>query len=1504
MTAQPLTKETANPNAATAAASAFMRRDPKPTSLSSAAAAAALKARPITPTNVAEVQSKRVVRRSASVSSSVGRGRNGSRSDLRRVPSNSSMTERTFRSPSPSPGRSPLPSNHDVPPVPSLPNSDHMHHGRQEVPSHRKTMSLQTQPLRTASQKMKDGQGSWFGAAAAHDISNVRTSDAVMHNPEAFDDRSGSISPSINFSYPRGLLESPVGSPRPASVLSDRTLVYDANSRRMVPQGELMARQQAVEDRRHAVQEASEKPVKKKKQNLDRTGSHLTKGTVGRTQSATIGTQKAAQTDTTGDAQSWEAPRPVLGRAISAEEEHAESMNEAPTAIEIEEVAVDELELRPKADRGLPLGKDTSGPGEEPHAHDVSTVQARTPAESVIQSIEPQATLHAPKNRNRESVSMSPTPKESKRESSIRNARVHSESPARTAHFGPSTNQLVVRHSPPPRSLSPRKSALKQSSPRPNSPSEDGSDVSTAISAPREESVPRKKSVRVSFNDQDTVVGESAGPGSTPDSPVVASPQVKKPWHSIIGRHKKDALADDDDEKMTPRPALPAFGSVRDKKPREADERPLVRPAERTWSPTPAKPSSTQIEDTQLKPTEEDTHDLGPSSDHQLGSILAQENALRNEANTSRYREPLPPVVTSMEHSGYISNSPMSSDDESDNETSLPTQSNTQQSVLLDEGTPETTQELDQSSLAEPAAEGVSAQEEKVVYHGEGDEHPVVDDGPSRHAPEEAELSTSQNLVETRGPVPAIAVSLPTPVKDEDEKASRRSKEYFGVPGCFPDDDTSESSPHESITPFHDASDSLPSSTPTPVSKRPPPIVPVKIHEAEPSTPSPQMDKIQEEKESSDDSAVFSDAYEDLSDVDGDGFLSLDAVLTTPTKAKVTQKLFEKTVAESKESIAQRSTKSLTKPEASHDEQHSLKTVDEWEQAKAYWKNLTADKRRQLELEAMEEAGEEADREAAQKPKKAKKRRSLDAAPATAVRRHPDRTYQIQPGTKWTEGHAAAQSQSSSTGGAKLKKSMRGQAAALSETETRPQGGIMKKSLRSQDNTMTRQPAVAEEPALSGSAMRKSMRGNNARQNGQAARPISYQPTSMTEPVMLHKRGGSYDASTRPATATNVGMKQSLRRRGSDSSESSFRRARAGSTSSAGPGFKSTMRGSMRESKPVPSEAVNRSSRFSLRSLSPTPFRRGSHAASPPPPSMGNRMAMKGTLRSGNSSDGSTSRMRIFGRGSAKPDKQTSTRNASRFGDSSDEEDARPAFSSRFADSSDDDEPIPRPASRGFTKSLRNKDPLPTPPAPAIPTRSDSPDLPDSDEEIVQPKRGSLPATKSSTLHRSGSGRGTLSGTTGAAAAANNEGTSATIRPTQSRRGSFMSTILRRKKDPSGKISRDIGESAARRDTRLERSTEQLNVMRTNSGGRLQKRGGAQWPFPEDEDEADEPRRPATSAGPVSPATTTNRPGLLKRRTVSTQGGLAGLDTVSVTPGSPQKKKKFGALRKMFGIQN
>ncbi|KAM0355851.1 hypothetical protein ACHAPU_000238 [Fusarium lateritium] len=1498
MVSQPLTRETANPNAATAAASAFLRREGTP-SLSSAAAAAALKARPATPTNVSQVQSKRVSRRSASVSSTGSRDRRSR--ELQRSPSASSMAERTFRSPSPSPSRRPAPQTHDVPPVPKIPQNEQTK-ADVKTPTHKRATSLQTQTFQTASQKMKNGQGSWFGAATAGDLSNVRRA-AVADKRVSADLRPSSPN-SINFSYPRSLTDSPDQ--------SNTTMVYDANSRRMVPQVQLLNVDQTVRD-------ASQKPVRKAKQEGSKTGTHLAKGTVGRlkgtavestspppktiqaTQSQ-IGTYMAV-TQQPEEIKQASQPKPELESDLKSEPE----VRQGPKSTSSTEpmLAEQESELEPGVEEYTQSDRTvTNQPRVNKHDGAVrkrpSVVQeAPELEEDEYEGVATSISTERPMDKvdaipvkstdpPQQTQNMTPTSAllDQSREN-VRRNRVHSESPARsparTTHFAPKTDQLLVRHEPPPRSTSPRKSALKYSSPRDVSPSEDGSDASAAWSgmASREDSESsRRKSVRVSFDEGNTaLVGESA-PVSDPDSPQAASPQSKKPWHNILGRGKRDSITLDEEETMTPRPALPSFGSIREKKVRETEERPLVRPMERSDSPTSATTSSPAASNNKSP-----AHDLAQSSDQAVG-----------------YREPLPPVVTSVDDQGFISNSDLSSDDDSDSETT-----SRAQSIL------ET-----QTTVNDPA----DLAENNSAKSSPGDNIPTISIiHPSPRIPDENQPESPQDFFDVPAGFPASASASPSSDKKENPDGSN----------------VASSEPH----------------APAPITTR------RSFDSTSAVSSSSQMHDIQEETEDSDGSSIYSDAYEDLSDIEGDGFLSLDAVVDSPVESTFSQKVFEKAIVKSREAdmSQQNSPARTTSDKPSH-------SPNDWDTAKAYWRSLSPKDRRQLEREAMEDSDEELiPEETAQRslPKsKSESKQKLveehlqeslkesDVSPTSDMLRDSTRVYQIQPGTSWPRDQVEkprvktqTQDKAKPTGGAKLRKSMRGNAAPAVHQSEPIQTGEMRKSMRSgaasspqgpRNGTLRKslrqEPEAAAAPITDASpvtGMRKSLRGNGAATNGHkmtptlrdGARPVSYQPAVISATAQTQRRTHSED---RGSVVRNV-VKPALARQGSDSSESSFRRAK--SVGGEGSGFRRTMRGSTQEpTASHPPESARASSRFSLRSLSPTgsAFRRNSNTSSPPPVAMSGRM--RSSLRADSSDAGSSRILSGFGR-SAKSKKPKS---GSRFNDSSDEDDGRPAFRSRFVDSSDEDTPSPRPKQKRVPKTMRstasiNSAATAAMSAPAPRTSAqDSPDLPESDEEEQTQQNTTSDAAPraTSTLKRNGSGRDSIG-----VPAGNTENTSA--RPGHKRRGSFMSAILRRKKDPADKISRTTSESASRRDTHLERGPERLAFIRSNSesqahSSRLHKRG-ANWPLPdherghEEEEQfddgsqntyvVDEEKRPATAGGiDPTPSSPTTKGGFLQRRSTSHSQMRPNAISASVDgsdAGTP-KKKKFGALRRMLKL--
>lgn len=160
-----------------------------------------------------------------------------------------------------------------------------------------------------------------------------------------------------------------------------------------------------------------------------------------------------------------------------------------------------------------------------------------------------------------------------------------SSSPGRTARF---SRLLSVAgagdqvHQPPPRSVSPVKSALKHT--RGTSLSPDGrvgatarvlppSELSDGTSVASDEGSrvdTRKKPVKVSFDDEAEVVNAAASPPTspeeyTPDSPPGGKIKPRMGWLGV-GKKKSPAefaSEDDWDVVIKPRQVLPSFGSIR-----------------------------------------------------------------------------------------------------------------------------------------------------------------------------------------------------------------------------------------------------------------------------------------------------------------------------------------------------------------------------------------------------------------------------------------------------------------------------------------------------------------------------------------------------------------------------------------------------------------------------------------------------------------------------------------------------------------------------------------------------------------------------------------------------------------------------------------------------------------------------------------------------------------------------------------------------------------------------
>ncbi|KAF5877707.1 uncharacterized protein Bfra_002074 [Botrytis fragariae] len=1495
-----------NASAATAAAQAFLSSQASNTSLSSAAAAAALRSRPTTPTSVADIQTKRTIRRNGSTSSagsSVGgsvRGPPGS--TLVRRGSSGSMTERTFRE------SSPVPSAYDAPPVPAIPQNITKAGGKKS----RRSASMDAPGLRIASPppNKTGGRGSSLGPSA------TASRGSGPRNPSlsSVSEMNGESRGSVNFSYPtstrpmspeqRRLTCSPSLSTSPRIVSPhNQNLVYDPNTRRFLPLADILA----IEQRLNGIANA---PVKKKKRNPPAQGTHLAAGSVGgRIQGTAVDAMEtASNTSTTQQSISQPSQQPIpqpfqqpqKSLAVTSPPKKKKKRvviadSDSDQASILPNSSADESDVPSygyKTRAGAILAKKPSVVREDREREEkeddsplrsgnVGFLKDRIePTRTISPSPLPRSSAgrghgraqssanYAQERQHTRSASQPPMTSVAApplNEESPRGGRVQSVSPARTPHFMATPETLTIRHQPPPRSVSPRKSALKHSSmssiePRGPSPSDGGSFRLSEVS--NDEEQPRKKGNRVSFDEGNNVVlGQSTTLAS--DSPMVPSPQVKRSWFNIGRGKKKDihATDEDDDEVMKPRPALPSFGSVRERKThRETEERVLVRPPEQVTTIAPVTSPTSPLFTSHTGGVLESP--MGQSNDHVAGSLLAHDATSKNAANISKSREPLPPDVTSLEGTGEISDA-------------------------------SSTYSLDNNAIGIARSNSVRVGPED----GHADTYRELA-SPTKDQFEDQELNED---------IPEIAVQMPTPTPE-----GTQSREWLDMPGGYRGSGSSTSSyVDRSKDEVHAATENgIISTAISPTSE-----------EANSTNGTSNLSEfgdsartsseahpapIFEESEESENDSIYSDAAEEFEAPDDGGFMSLDAVVESPVSASAI-------LASEPDSPRTKLAKERAYMSSQLQRKSSEPDPEEgWEKAQQYWKNLSVDRKKQLELDAFKVTDEEEKEEVtpAPKPKKTKKKsvtiqsptspimQTMQQSPFPQVQKqsNTERSYMIQPGSKvGSNGHSQT---------------------------------TMRSSMRAE-------PPHAESDVH----IRQSMRGpgstKGATQNGTAQpngilqkkqRPVSLPPAKTqanTQAVNQHLRliQGAAATATSPNSQRNsaVVAPTPLRRKSSGDSDTSFKRARPATDGIS-------MRRSMRRESDVSSNGRQQSplnsSRFSLRSSSPGG-----------PPAVTMRGTMRSSLRGSNDSTArAKSPIRIpgFGRSSsARPaPKQKSTQRSSRFADSSDEDEPRAGFRSRFVDSSDDDEPTPiapivaRPISSRGT-------PVRSIPKPIGYQDGDSSDLPDSDDEsrpataksVNKPKaNGNRPSSRNMTaasgdLQRSGSGRGTIK-------VGNGQITPITPpRPQNARRGSILS-IFRKKQDPNSKVRKYNGESPARRDTHLERSKEDLEaIKRPETLGkpdspRVLKKNPRQnsgsWPLADDTGikvpfEEGRPFSADTGAGIVGGenkeivAELNGRPEVGNRRFTAT--GLSDVDVMG-QGGSPRKKKKFQVLRKMFRLED
>ena len=770
-----------------------------------------------------------------------------------------------------------------------------------------------------------------------------------------------------------------------------------------------------------------------------------------------------------------------------------------------------------------------------------------------------------------------------------------SASPARSAHFSASPVIEATRHAPPPRSISPAKSAMKHSpasSVRGSSPmtmfSSAGSkappsETSDTTSLASQDGVAskKKKNARVSFDEQPHDLGPSA----------------------LVS--KREATFDDDTDYSRPRAALPSFGSIR-------KDRGQAQAVQKVTEIPPAREES--------------------SSDHMIGGIIADYDATR----MAKGDRP----------------------DESDDEA------------------PPTSSEVPTKSDNEKPAQ---AKDSNLL----GATVSTVSTG------------NNYSLRKTdNGNVPAINLLPPTPGIEEEEKRftspdsstadkspkPKSSMTGFNIPGSWAREDDTDVN-----------SDTVEQVSATPVSE-----------DAVKSSPSTidgstvieqqRLLELSAIHEDSDDSAAFSDAEEDLSYLDDGGFASLDAIVSSPIMGSP---------ANAKGVASKSPPDSPSVLQAPKRPSHISEDSGDWTAATAYWSQLSKQQRDQIERHHFSSDDETS---AVKKPVK-KKKSALKQA--TQARPSDPRTSQTMPVPKGPppgsltaqpsamkktmRAQAAPQPTAAPSRGVeevRMRRSMRDGGGTLPSTmrngppaHTRPQSEhVEPRSL------LQKSDAQPTRPKSSGTALSARPAGSRQRTDSEASQGSSF-------PSFSKKATAQQSQTVAPSDALPSKLQRQLSH--DSDSESSFKKKRRPSASNVdAQQNKYSMKRSMRagsvgqasiEERPIsPTPAGKGRGAFSLRSLSPTgsmmsrnkganlreSLRTGSVDAGSTRMTLRNSAPPAATMRSGGMSG-----VRAPPRSAAPTAKMSMPRFKSRFNDSDDDDEPRAThFRSRFVDS-DDDEP-------------------------------------------------------------------------------------------------------------------------------------------------------------------------------------------------------------------------------------
>ena len=1471
--------------ASLAATQAFLANRASSANLSNAAAAAALRSQTTTPTPVGQVQTKRMQRR-GSVSS------NGSAPDrpgLQRRGSSGSLTERTFRdTASPVPKRpasaqGPYTRYEEPPPVPALPKSYASPSPAPRMGPQRPASVEPPERVSSPPPRLLGGRGASLDRGPGHFTNNKGGHKPRVSSLDTVGEieRAGSRS-SINFSRPMSPQNSSPTSPLAGGRVKSQPTTQPTGASGLPNAG--------VNRVTNSIQEPAAAPVKKKKKIVGKSpaeGSHLAPGTTSAPQGSTLRTtpqqqstvgiptppasengsspggnnevskpkKKKKATSITGPqaqeagegfGNSYPSDTDSVSSELSSTTDRARNYNTRAAGLLIKQPSIvrEDREAEEQEDRRVP-SKSKNG-----QAAENGTVGARTSADT--------SKVVAKDRQHNRTISQSEAPRGPKRTSLdvLGAGRPGSLSPVRAAHFSSQPEYETpggARHQPPARSVSPAKSALKSSPSRGQSPTigrptgrraslapGEASDTASNISEDGSRSVPKKKkSVRVSFEDDSVTVGRAESP----------KPKGRSWFDLVREKNQEGAVVDSDqDSGIKPMPTLPSFGSIRDRH----DDSVLETTKEQ-------KPSDDWAKDT--------LRSMDTSTDQIIGGIIAQNAATKaNKGDTqtgpqSDPTAPLPPQVTSVEGSGYHS------------------------------------------------------EDEAGLYDDE-------------------RLIAEKQSQDPRTDVPSIELQPATPALE----IGGQGKEWLGMPGGFPASSEGAESKPSSLTSTIPATEhASPAITPATIGiAEPEPEAAAQQHEPG----APHVGEVAEglrsqidaqSGEESDDTSVsiYSDAAEDPDDLDGDGFGSINAIVESPATPIVPLVARSPPTSPTVKAVEKvPSPKNPTRGSLARNESElSEPGSDEgWDRAQAYWSGLSHTKKLQLERAALPGAIEEPvipnktmrgpDSVKKKKKKVPKKKIPLPDSNQTAT---PDTVKSASPQPLPLKS-SMRKSQSEPMQESQMRTSMRG-------------GPPAKPGLKNS----TQRTSLAPPTEPKGTLQKKT-------------RPVSaVAMVDYNKPQIAHTRAASALGTSTSLTPVPPQAKDrkpvirpSVFRNDSDSS-SSFKKSRPSTPSAGKYNMKRTMRPSSMDARPQSPPVTGRTS-------SSATARRPFGSVGPGTGGGGMRTSMRGSIDSGkpartsfrDSMDSkrpkSPSRFG-FGKSKTKPvEAKPTSRFSSRFGGSSDDEDYRPPPSSRFADSSDEDEPAALTPVRGIPRRT---------------DEGDSTDLEDSSVENVpaSPKarvNGTKPAVNTkpegaalatgSLRAPSGDGRTTAMGSGLQAKKAAEK---------ENKKRSFFGVLGSRKKnDDPTRVRKSDAESAARRDTPLERSKAERKLSagpantnervlaptsptappvpqttRPDLGSRsstaasspklpkLQRRNTPKqtttandisWPLPQGAGgiQSAPDSRPQTSNGPgVSGGT--ERPNVGR-----VQSEIGPPRTAPLVVGKAEKKKRFGVLRRAFGLHD